>query len=69
MNFLFTPPTITKTIYGKGAGKIPRLSLTSWDLLKFIFTQKEVIHIVGWGVDFLNKEVLVTSSRYRYTLQ
>lgn len=69
MNFLFTPPTIIETIYGKGAGKIPRLSLTSWDLLKLIFIQKGVIHFVGWGVDFLNKEVLVTSSRYRYTLQ
>lgn len=69
MNFLFTSPTITEIIYGKGAGKIPRLSLTSWELLKLIFIQKGVNSFVGWGVDFLNKEMLVTSSRYRYALQ
>lgn len=32
--------------------KIPRLSLTSWDLLKLISIQKGVIRFVGWGVDF-----------------
>lgn len=69
MDFLFTSPTITEIIYGKGAGKIPRLSLTSWELLKLIFIQKGVNSFVGWGVDFLNKEMLVTSSRYRYALQ